>query len=86
MGSDGREGSKPVDCLRRRSASKKRVSLGVCDGGERRRVRSRSLERVRWRTPKLRRLWILGGLPIRSGQLEVRLDFGGGVILQLSRN
>ena len=27
----------------------------------------------------------LGGLPMRSGQLEVRLDFGGGVVLQLSR-
>lgn len=28
----------------------------------------------------------LGGLPIRGGHLEVRLDFGGGVVLQLSRN
>lgn len=28
----------------------------------------------------------LGGLPMRSGQLEVRLDFGGGVVLQLSRS
>lgn len=28
----------------------------------------------------------LGGLPTRSGQLEVRLDFGGGVVLQLSRS
>lgn len=28
----------------------------------------------------------LGRLPMRSGQLEVRLDFGGGVVLQLSRN
>ena len=28
----------------------------------------------------------LGRLPMRSGQLEVRLDFGGGVILQLSRS
>lgn len=27
----------------------------------------------------------LGGLPMLSGQLEVRLDFGGGVVLQLSR-
>lgn len=27
----------------------------------------------------------LGRLPMRSGQLEVRLDFGGGVVLQLSR-
>lgn len=27
----------------------------------------------------------LGRLPILSGQLEVRLDFGGGVVLQLSR-
>lgn len=25
----------------------------------------------------------LGGLPMRSGQVEVRLDFGGGVVLQL---
>jgi hypothetical protein len=28
----------------------------------------------------------LGGLPMRSGQLEVRLDFGGGVVLHLSRS
>lgn len=28
----------------------------------------------------------LGSLPMRSGQLEVRLDFGGGVVLQLSRS
>jgi hypothetical protein len=28
----------------------------------------------------------LGRLPTRSGQLEVRLDFGGGVVLQLSRS
>lgn len=28
----------------------------------------------------------LGGLPMRSGQLEVRLDFGGGLVLQLSRS
>ena len=28
----------------------------------------------------------LGGLPMRSGHLEVRLDFGGGVVLQLSRS
>lgn len=28
----------------------------------------------------------LGGLPMRSGPLEVRLDFGGGVVLQLSRS
>jgi hypothetical protein len=28
----------------------------------------------------------LGGLPMRSGQVEVRLDFGGGVVLQLSRS
>jgi hypothetical protein len=28
----------------------------------------------------------LGRLPMRSGQLEVRLDFGGGVVLQLSRS
>lgn len=28
----------------------------------------------------------LGGLPMRSGQLEVRLDFGGGVVLLLSRS
>jgi hypothetical protein len=28
----------------------------------------------------------LGKLPMRSGQLEVRLDFGGGVVLQLSRS
>jgi hypothetical protein len=28
----------------------------------------------------------LGGLPMRGGQLEVRLDFGGGVVLQLSRS
>lgn len=28
----------------------------------------------------------LGGLPMRSGQLEVRLDFGGGVVLQFSRS
>lgn len=27
----------------------------------------------------------LGGLEMRGGHLEVRLDFGGGVILQLSR-
>jgi transposase len=28
----------------------------------------------------------LGGLPMRSEQWEVRLDFGGGVVLQLSRS
>ena len=28
----------------------------------------------------------LGGLPMRGGHLEVRLDFGGGVVLQLSRS
>lgn len=28
----------------------------------------------------------LGGLPMRDGHLEVRLDFGGGVVLQLSRS
>jgi len=28
----------------------------------------------------------LGRLPMHSGQLEVRLDFGGGVVLQLSRS
>ena len=28
----------------------------------------------------------LGGLAMRGGHLEVRLDFGGGVILQLSRS
>jgi hypothetical protein len=28
----------------------------------------------------------LGGLPMGTGQLEVRLDFGGGVVLQLSRS
>jgi hypothetical protein len=28
----------------------------------------------------------LGRLPMRSGQLEVRLDFGGGLVLQLSRS
>ena len=27
----------------------------------------------------------LGGLPMRGGHLDVRLDFGGGVVLQLSR-
>lgn len=28
----------------------------------------------------------LGGLPMRSEPWEVRLDFGGGVVLQLSRS
>jgi hypothetical protein len=28
----------------------------------------------------------LGGLPMRSRHVEVRLDFGGGVVLQLSRS